>query len=819
MPVYRFNDHELLTDARRLSHRGHDVPVGVRVFDIIAYLVEHRERAIGRDELIAAVWGRADGADALLAQAMVKARRVFGDDGQAQHYIRTVPRFGYQWVAATCKVDDAPAAPEAAMPDDPPVAEVVPAAAPPSTGEDDVAPAVGRSRLRRRTAAVPLVVVALVVVLAVLVRHDWRGGVAPAPASPASRIAPADATVVKPVPGLILVAPTAVHSSVADDGWMRLGVMSLGAQALAHVPGHDVVPDDTVLAAVAGQNDPPDPAQLRAATGATLVVLSQASQEGSDWVLNATLSAADGSRQMVSARASDPVVAAGALARKLRDLLAPADHDGELADLPPDVLALGTRMKAAILDGQNSRALALFDRAATTTRAAPSVVLLRAEALVQLGRAGEAADSLRQLLDGAAVDPTPRWLAAAWSRLGDCELSLGHPDAADAHFRRSIALLGQGSDHRTAGLAWRGLGIAQAVRNDLAGAEASYLHARLELEPIGDRLLLARVTDGLAYVTAQSGHLAKALLMYQQAVDFGSAFGHNETELGSRLNLAQTHQYLLQHSRALEAFQALLPRVAGLDYPALHRFGLVGYAEVLGDTGAWTEARRQLDQLDAEAVHEPHPDAVTDMRLDVALVRLQIGDVAVALRKAKALRASLPANAPADRRLELAALLLRAEAGEDPGAAAGVAGDADLWKPANALAPARAHALVALATWHASQDQPALAATEFAQALELARAFGAPVILRDVIVPYAPFQIAHQGLAAARATASLLGPYTDDDFESALLLARLAVSSHQPDLARSYFSHARSLAGERWTDALSAEQAAADQLVRLSPES
>ena len=53
------------------------------------------------------------------------------------------------------------------------------------------------------------------------------------------------------VPGLILVTPTRVRSVAADDGWMRLGVMSMSAQALAGVAGHAVVPDETTLAAVA----------------------------------------------------------------------------------------------------------------------------------------------------------------------------------------------------------------------------------------------------------------------------------------------------------------------------------------------------------------------------------------------------------------------------------------------------------------------------------------------------------------------------------------------------------------------------------------
>ena len=60
MSAYRFDRYELFPESRRLLLDGRDVAVGLRVFDVIAYLVENRRRAVGRDELIAAVWGRSD---------------------------------------------------------------------------------------------------------------------------------------------------------------------------------------------------------------------------------------------------------------------------------------------------------------------------------------------------------------------------------------------------------------------------------------------------------------------------------------------------------------------------------------------------------------------------------------------------------------------------------------------------------------------------------------------------------------------------------------------------------------------------------------
>jgi TolB-like protein/DNA-binding winged helix-turn-helix (wHTH) protein/Tfp pilus assembly protein PilF len=93
--------------ARREMHRGEmrlDLPA--KVFDCITYLVEHRDRAVGRDELIAAVWGRVDVSDNLLAQVILRARRSFDDDAGEQRAIRTITGFGYRWVTACEEVSD-----------------------------------------------------------------------------------------------------------------------------------------------------------------------------------------------------------------------------------------------------------------------------------------------------------------------------------------------------------------------------------------------------------------------------------------------------------------------------------------------------------------------------------------------------------------------------------------------------------------------------------------------------------------------------------------------------------------------------------------
>src|SRR5690606_17912490 len=94
---YRFGEFRLVSATRQAWRNGEPIRLPRRVFDCIVYLLENRERAIGRDELVAAIWGRVDVADTQLSQLMRRVRRALGDDGHSQRSIETVQGFGYRW--------------------------------------------------------------------------------------------------------------------------------------------------------------------------------------------------------------------------------------------------------------------------------------------------------------------------------------------------------------------------------------------------------------------------------------------------------------------------------------------------------------------------------------------------------------------------------------------------------------------------------------------------------------------------------------------------------------------------------------------------
>jgi pimeloyl-ACP methyl ester carboxylesterase/DNA-binding winged helix-turn-helix (wHTH) protein len=94
----RFDDYEV--DQERRELRFHNAPVHVepQVFDLLIYLVAHRDRVVSKDEMIAAVWGGRIVSDVTLNSRINAVRRAIGDDGTRQALVRTVPRRGFRFI-------------------------------------------------------------------------------------------------------------------------------------------------------------------------------------------------------------------------------------------------------------------------------------------------------------------------------------------------------------------------------------------------------------------------------------------------------------------------------------------------------------------------------------------------------------------------------------------------------------------------------------------------------------------------------------------------------------------------------------------------
>lgn len=104
--AYAFGEYMLDVERREFRRRGELLKLEPQVFDLLAYLVQHRDRVVAKDDLLQAVWGGRIVSDSALTTRINAVRRALGDDGERQGLIRTFPRRGVRFVAEITETPD-----------------------------------------------------------------------------------------------------------------------------------------------------------------------------------------------------------------------------------------------------------------------------------------------------------------------------------------------------------------------------------------------------------------------------------------------------------------------------------------------------------------------------------------------------------------------------------------------------------------------------------------------------------------------------------------------------------------------------------------
>jgi pimeloyl-ACP methyl ester carboxylesterase/DNA-binding winged helix-turn-helix (wHTH) protein len=97
--TYEFGPFRLEVDERRLTKSGHAVPLRTKVFDTLCVLVEHSGRLLTKHELMQSIWPDTVVEENNLNHNISTLRRSLDEHVTGQHYIETVPRVGYRFVA------------------------------------------------------------------------------------------------------------------------------------------------------------------------------------------------------------------------------------------------------------------------------------------------------------------------------------------------------------------------------------------------------------------------------------------------------------------------------------------------------------------------------------------------------------------------------------------------------------------------------------------------------------------------------------------------------------------------------------------------
>jgi DNA-binding winged helix-turn-helix (wHTH) protein/tetratricopeptide (TPR) repeat protein len=762
--VYRFGEFLIDTATREVRRGGESHPLPAKAFDCIAYLIEHRARAIGRDELIAAVWGRSDVSDSVLSQTVLHARRALDDTGRVQQAIRTVVGFGYHWVAPVEAVDTdtAPAQPPAVADDA--------AEAPPSL-------------LRIRHAV--LGAAALVLLAATWFAFDRHAALAPGPVRPAT-----DALLVLPV-------------EVPDDPsstWMRLGVMDLVANRL-RATGRPVVPSDHAVGlARAFDTDQEDElGRLARAAPAAVVLQPRAERRGARWhvslrtvfgpepgliaggdaddILDAGLAAADG----MALQLGLPAVAdarADADARPLRELL--------------------QQVSAATLSDHLDEARSLIERAEPAQQQNPEVRFRLAKIDAQAGRRDRAVSTLRNLLDAVTAERDPLLRARVLNALGGIATEGGDPAAAEPLHDEAIRLLqGSGNDGQL-GKAFGDRAMARFAQRHDEAALKDFASARIALENAGDRLSLTFLDSNLGAFDMLRGRYREALQVFERAAVQFETLRIHYAALTAWDAVAQAQLILLDPAAALRVEPRLRELATRVTDPRSRISAGLTRVEILAANGMLRAAGTLLEELRAELAQVD--DSTLRGRAAAIMARfLMSGDEAArAVHEAEDAFARL--SKPDDSRQQLCnwLTLVRAQIASRQTDAASASVERMLTQAARDANPAaRLYARLAKAETMAATGNARAANETFEQALADAARGHVPLDLLETASAYASWLIANRELAKAGAVVERIVPWVGQSYAASLLQLRLYHASGLLSAWRTALARTRSLAGER----------------------
>jgi DNA-binding winged helix-turn-helix (wHTH) protein/tetratricopeptide (TPR) repeat protein len=501
---YRFGDFQLDPALRELSRSGERLALPLKSLECLAYLVVNRERAVGRDELVSAVWGRADVSDTVITQTMRRARKALDDAGDRQTMIRTVAGFGYRWVAPTeaisVDVDGAAEFSTGYVSAEPAAVPAIALTTPVAFVEPKIDRAPPPARRTRWRLAAALGTLALLVVAGGVFMHVVTR---PPPVRPVV----ADASVI--------VLPVTVEGGQAEFSWVRLGAMEYAADRL-RAASLRVTPTEQTLHLSAATGEGGDLDALLARSGAHWLLVPVAERAGPHWRVR--LRSLDGSSDTSVEAQGDTPLQAMAVAT---DTWLRRVHRAPVQVAAPTPLQERLQRIDAELDaGQLEAAREQILGAPPGARDEPRMLVREGQLEYRAGRM-DAAQALfaRGLEHQPPADPRVR--AKALMGLGSVALRQSRPAEAQRSYTDALEVLAGTStgsgDTALLGNAYNGRGVARIKLNDLEGAVSDLGMARIAMRRSGDMVSAAMVGSNLGRIEGIRNHWPQAIQEFESA--------------------------------------------------------------------------------------------------------------------------------------------------------------------------------------------------------------------------------------------------------------------------------------------------------------
>jgi TolB-like protein/DNA-binding winged helix-turn-helix (wHTH) protein/Tfp pilus assembly protein PilF len=95
---YLLGDYRLETDKQVLSREGQRIHLSKRPFQVLLYLIEHRDEVVSRDALLDRFWDGRDVYDDALRKCVGSVRKALGDHSDRPRFIETRYAGGYRFI-------------------------------------------------------------------------------------------------------------------------------------------------------------------------------------------------------------------------------------------------------------------------------------------------------------------------------------------------------------------------------------------------------------------------------------------------------------------------------------------------------------------------------------------------------------------------------------------------------------------------------------------------------------------------------------------------------------------------------------------------
>jgi DNA-binding winged helix-turn-helix (wHTH) protein/tetratricopeptide (TPR) repeat protein len=762
--TYSFQDVQIAPAHRELRRGGKLVDLPPHVFDFLVYLLERHDRAVSRDELVAAVWGKTEVSDTVLGQTVLRARRELGDDAKNQQVLRTIPRFGYRWVAPLDIVEAGA----------PPAGDALAAQADERTGTAVAAHETERRAPRKRLWGGVALASALLLIGVLLVRgYDVMPPRRPAPHGDLS--------------SAVLPAQLQAETQWA---WLRLAVMDVVAGRLRS-SGVPSVPSEDVISLLRTPSSDIRGA-IRNATTASLLLLPKIHRNGDAWVVTLEADNGDGRPYTSTAQAADALAAAREATDRLLLQFGLYAQDGRESIAQS---ALVRRLDAAILADDPVTAKALIADAPAEMQGSAEVRLRLAKIDFRSGHFDAARTRLQGLLDEAAPgDAALR--GSILNGLGSVAIRENRQAEADVHFSQAIEILSSGGDPQQLGQAYLGRGNVAAEQGRPDEAMADYARARNAFRAAADPLALARVAANEGFLDLGRDRPADALPPLRKAAGSFRDWGALNEAIYASIGAISANLALLDNAAAMQVADAAAELDRRIDNADTHASLALARVRALIAVGRFREARETLQVLHGTNKDDENTIAMADGLL--ARLELEQRHPAAAAELAGRAQAALTGPGDAGMRSEAWLTQLRAALQEpDEAHATAILSAFEAWAETVTAARARFHARLARAEYAARFAAADEWHRRFEAARSLAEQGGVPVEIAAAARGYATALIAHAELDAAAVEIERVSRWSDGDFACALLEAQLHAALGDDAERESSLARARALAGER----------------------